>query len=107
MDQFDIKRDGTVLTIVSLGNFTAALIPDLKSATQRAIEEGVTKIVFDLGKTAILDSTGIGFMIAACNSLAKKGGTIHVINVSSDIVRLLQSMRLDQRLGVEAANREK
>ena len=107
MSQFDLKRDGKMLTVVSGGDFTAVLIPDLKPAVQKAIEEGITEVVFDLGKTTILDSTGIGFTIAVYNSLTKKGGTMRVVNVSDDILRLLQSMRLDQRLGVKAANQEK
>ena len=100
MNEFDLKNDGVVLTVILAGDFTAGLIPALKPATQKALDEGATDIVFDLAKTLTLDSTGIGFMIAVYNSLAKKGGTMRVINVSGDIMRLMQSMRLDQRLGV-------
>jgi anti-anti-sigma factor len=56
--------------------------------------------VFDLGKTAMLDSSGIGLLIATCNSLERKKGKMRVLQASSDILRLLQSMRLAGRLNV-------
>ena len=40
----------------------------------------------------------IGFLIATSNSLSRRGGRIRVINVSADILQLLQGMRLTQRL---------
>jgi hypothetical protein len=43
-------------------------------------------------------------MIAVYNTLARKKGATRVTNVSADIMRLLQSMRLDQRLGATAAS---
>jgi anti-anti-sigma regulatory factor len=50
----------------------------------------------------MLDSSGMGLLIAAANSLAPGGGRIRVTNVSPDIFRLLQSMRLTTRLNVSA-----
>jgi anti-anti-sigma regulatory factor len=48
----------------------------------------------------MLDSTGIGLLIAARNSIAAKGGTLRVQAVSQDIFKLLQNMRLVSRLNV-------
>ena len=48
----------------------------------------------------MLDSSGMGLLIAAANSLAHSGGKLRVTNVCPDIFRLLQSMRLTARLNV-------
>ena len=50
----------------------------------------------------MLDSSGIGLLIAAHNSLARKEGRVRVVNASADVFRLLQSMRLVGRLNVQA-----
>jgi hypothetical protein len=42
----------------------------------------------------------MGLLIAAANSVARKHGSIRVINASPDILQLLKSMRLADRLGV-------
>jgi anti-anti-sigma factor len=87
-------------SVVLRGDLTASLIPDLQAALKKNLEQGATEVVFDLGKTVMLDSSGIGLLIAACNSLGQKKGQIRVLNVSPDILRLLQSMRLVSRLNV-------
>ena len=57
-------------------------------------------MVFDLASTAMLDSSGMGLLIATANSMTPIGGKVRVINVCSDIFHLLQSMRLTARLNV-------
>jgi len=56
--------------------------------------------VFDLSSTAMLDSSGMGLLIAAANSVVPQGGKVRVTNVGPEIFRLLQSMRLTARLNV-------
>lgn len=80
------------------GDFTAAVVPEIKSALLGLLDEGVMEVEFDFEKTVAIDSTGIGLLIAAYNSLSKKGGTVRAVRVSEDIYRLLQSMRLEKRL---------
>jgi anti-sigma B factor antagonist len=86
--------------VVLEGDFTAATVPDVKPALLEAMEEGVNEVEFDFAKTVVIDSTGIGFLIATYNSLTKRNGVVRVVLVSEDIYRLLQSMRLEKRLSV-------
>jgi len=86
-------------TVVSLtANLTASLVPGLQAALRDALAAGETEVVFDLGNTIMLDSSGIGLLIATSNTLARQKGRIRVVNVSPDILQLLQSMRLTNRL---------
>lgn len=100
MTEFELKRDGDRVRLELQGDFTAAVVPQAKSALLKAMEEGAMEVEFDFGKTVVIDSTGIGFLIATYNSLAKRGGVIRVVLASEDIYRLLQSMRLEKRLSV-------
>jgi len=80
------------------GDLIASDVPDLQAALKQQLQRGVDEIVFDLAATVMLDSSGIGLRIATCNTMARQQGRIRVINVSQDILQLLQSMRLTGRL---------
>jgi anti-anti-sigma factor len=100
MPPFEIKREGNRLVVTPEAELVASTVADLKGALQRAIEEGAGEMEFDLAFTSMLDSSGIGLLIAAHNSLSARHGSMRVTGASDDIFRLLQSMRLDKRLNV-------
>ncbi|MEW6439875.1 MAG: STAS domain-containing protein [bacterium] len=98
MPQYAIEHNDRRGVVTLAGDLTAALVPGLQSALKGVLSQGADELVFDLAQAAMLDSSGMGLLIAASNSLARNGGRIRVINVSADILRLLQSMRLAGRL---------
>jgi anti-anti-sigma factor len=100
MASYTIECKDRQCLVVLEGDLRASLVPDLQANLTKELEQGVDGVTFDLGKTVILDSSGIGLLIAAGNSLARRQGAIRVINVSQDILHLLQAMRLVARLNV-------
>ena len=100
MSEFEVKLDGDKMTVVLSGDLTASVASHLKPVLQKSLTEGAGEVTFDLGQTVIIDSTGIGLLIATYNTLAKKSGAVRVVLASDDIYRLLQSMRLETRLCV-------
>jgi anti-anti-sigma factor len=82
------------------GDLTAVNVHDLRANLRNMIEDGVTELVIDLENTTMLDSAGVGLIVAAHNSLSRVGGTLQVIQVSPEILELLQSMRLHQHFTV-------
>jgi anti-anti-sigma factor len=106
MTGFEISRDGGRARVTLLENLTATEVPELQPALKQDLAAGVREIVFDLARTVSLDSTGIGLLIAANNSLAPMQGAIRLINVSPDILKLLQSMRLVNRLHATGVGEE-
>lgn len=91
--------DGNCRLCVS-GGLTAVLVPEIQQALRKELADGAERITFDLAETTMLDSSGIGLMIAASNSLSQKADSIAVINTAPEIVKLLASMRLVSRLKV-------
>jgi serine/threonine-protein kinase RsbW len=104
MTSYTIKSADQECRVALEGDLTASLVPDLQAALKQQLEQGTSTVVFDLEKTAVLDSSGIGLMIAVSNTLAKRQGRMRVCGVSKDILQLLQSMRLVARLN--ASGRE-
>jgi anti-anti-sigma factor len=106
MTDFEITHGSGQVRVTLREKLTAAEVPMLQPALKQEINSGVREIVFDLDKMVSLDSTGIGLLIAGYNSLEEMQGSIRLINVSPDILKLLQSMRLVDRLHATAPGKE-
>lgn len=81
-------------------NIVAATLPELRTRMREVVEEGVGELVIDLAGVSMVDSSGIGLLIAAHNSLRKVGGRLAVIHVSADLLELFQTMRMHQHFTV-------
>ena len=81
-------------------NIVAASIPELRSTMRAIVEEGARELVLDLTNVRMVDSSGIGLLISAFNSLRKVGGQMAVINASAEILELFQAMRMHQHFSV-------
>jgi len=97
-----IKEGGQ--TIVKPQQNIVALVSDiLRQELKRLIDEGAGELTIDLTGVDIIDSTGLGLLIATHNSLKKKGYNLVVTNANADIRELFKSMRLDQHFAVSGA----
>lgn len=103
MSNFEIIRTGDESKVVLGDKLVAADVPALQPVLKQEIGSGCRRIIFDLTKTVSLDSSGIGLLIAAYNSLSTVQGQVCLVNVSRDILELLQSMRLKDRLHATSA----
>lgn len=83
-------------------DIVASQVQELRTTLCELIDQGTLHIVLDLQAVEIVDSAGLGTLIAAHNTLREHGGRLTVINVSHDIVRLFQLMRLDKHFTVTA-----
>lgn len=57
-------------------------------------EEGKVKILLNLGKARMLDSSGLGVIVAAYTSVQRKGGRISLLQVSGNIKSLIVMAKL-------------
>jgi serine/threonine-protein kinase RsbW len=102
MAAYVIEENNQQCTVKMAGDLTAVLVAGLQADLKEKLGKGVREVVFDLASTVMLDSSGMGLLIASANSLTPNGGKVRVTNVCPDIFRLLQSMRLTARLNVSA-----
>jgi anti-anti-sigma factor len=95
---YALERNGVRVVIPLLDRLVAADVPGLQTLLKQELAAGVREIVFDLARTETLDSSGIGLLIAANNSAMGRQGSVQLTNVADEILHLLQSMRLVERL---------
>jgi anti-anti-sigma factor len=96
----EVRREGNKATLVPAGDVLTTTVEVLKPQLKDMVRGGVDTIVFDLERVGIVDSAGIGLLVATHNSVEKVGGSISVIRASKGLVDLFKALRLDQRFPV-------
>ncbi|XPV77310.1 MAG: STAS domain-containing protein [Desulfovibrio sp.] len=86
-------------------NIVASDMEELKGSFKQMIADGLVNLTLDCSRLEIIDSIGIGLLVATHNSLAQKSGTLKLINTSPDIYNLLTTMRLHKHFTVLPASK--
>ena len=101
MSTNSIEKNGDKAVLTLKQDLVASTVNDLRTMIQEAIKEGTKNISINMAGISVVDSMGIGLLISIQNSLARMDGTLEVINISTDIMDLFQSMRLDQHFSLK------
>lgn len=97
----EIVNDGDQTIIKPGTDVVASMAEEFKGELLSAINSSEGEVVIDLQGVEMVDSVGIGVIIASHNSLSQNGRTLKVINVTKDIYGLFSTMRLNRRFTVE------
>lgn len=100
MFKYEINHSGAQAALIARGDLTTVDLPGLKAEVKRLMEDGVTQITMDCAGLDLIDSTGIGFLVAMHNSLSRVKGSLEIVQVQADIYDLLCSMRLDRHIKI-------
>lgn len=97
-----ITREGSTIIITPGQDLVSSMVPGFKQELGALLAESPKELRLDLAGTGMMDSIGIGVIIATHNSMKKNGGKLIIANASENIVKLFRSMRLDQHLTLDA-----
>lgn len=100
MANFEVRRDGNSAMLAPAGDVVASSVAELRPAMRDLVRSGVCDMVLDLSRTEMMDSTGIGLLLSAYNSVSQAGGKFSVVEVSGEILDLLRAMRVHQHFPV-------
>ncbi len=91
-------------TIIKPGtDVVASMAEEFKNELLSIINDSSAEVVIDLDGVDMVDSVGIGVIIAAHNTLTQSDRKLRVINVAKDVYGLFTTMRLNRRFTVEGA----
>lgn len=82
------------------GDITASTAPMIRVDLKNLIAEGIRDLVIDIANTRVIDSSGIGLLVATHNSLLRLNGKLTIKNVSQDLLELLKAFRLDKHFSI-------
>jgi anti-anti-sigma factor len=102
----EILRDNDRVTILPQTDVVASMAGEFKGELNVLLDQGVQDLTIDLTGVEMIDSVGLGVLIAAHNSLRQKGGQLSIRNASPDIHSLFKTMRLDKHFTILAGERE-
>jgi anti-anti-sigma factor len=94
------REDNKAVIRPAADSIVAASVPNLRLQVRGIIAEGVRDLVVDLSDVRMVDSSGIGLLISAHNSLRKLDGKLSVIHASAEILELFRTMRMHQHFSV-------
>jgi len=100
MTNFEVRRNCAFAEVVPAGDVVLSSVSALRPAMRDLLRSGVRELVFDLEHAQMIDSTGIGLLLAAHNSLSAVGGKFSVVRASEEILQLLRTMRVHQHFSV-------
>ncbi|OGV55578.1 MAG: hypothetical protein A2017_14570 [Lentisphaerae bacterium GWF2_44_16] len=95
-----IEKKGNEATVIPQADVVAAEVQNFRTELLNLVNNGIFQIKVDLEKVEMIDSSGIGVFISAQNSLKKQNGSLKVVNVSADILKMFRIMRLDKHFEV-------
>lgn len=99
----DIRIEDGQTIVSPVGDIVASVADELRARFKEILQSGDGPVVIDLSRVDLIDSVGIGLLIAVHNSLGKKGGRLVLRHVNADLAALLRTMRLDKHFQVETA----
>ncbi len=82
-------------------DLTASTAKTFKDELISQIEKYPVELVIDLSDVKMIDSTGLGVIIAAFNSLKKNDGTLIIENASKEVHNIFITMRLDKHFSIK------
>ena len=95
----EIMREQNKTIVKFDKDLVASVVPELKQELKEIIEQG-EDLAVDLQDINIVDSKGIGLLIATHNSLQENNKVLEVLNPSDDVFNLFKSMRLDKHFRI-------
>lgn len=98
----EISRDGERVTVKVGQDVVASMARDFKQELSSLVQGGAKELVIDLAGAEMIDSIGLGVILATYNSLHRSGGKLAVTNAREGVYTLFKTMRLDQHFAVSA-----
>jgi anti-sigma B factor antagonist len=92
----DTKKDACVLCIG--GELDASSAQDLRPVIGRIGEDRPTKVLVDLSHLRLIDSTGVGTIVALFKTVMAYEGSLALVGVQDQPLAILRLLRLDRVL---------
>ena len=93
----DVVTEQNQTIVKPNGNVVASMASDFRFELLGLIEDGASQLTVDLDGVNMVDSDGIGALIAAHKALVKNGGKLCITNPSDDIREFFRLMNLDKQ----------
>lgn len=98
--------DGDVGVVTLQGEIDIYSSPKFKEVLLKGIEEGATRVIIDLTDVTFIDSTALGVLVSGAKRVRPRRGTVDIICVDENIIRILEITGLDRIFGIYPSRTE-
>ena len=89
------RNEGDVLVIALSGRLTIGQgDSDVGEAIRASVAAGATKVLLDMEDIPVVDSSGVGELVAAYTSASNRGSTIKLLKLQPRVGDVLKSTQL-------------
>ena len=96
----EIVKDAAAVTIKPGRDIVASMLDGFKAELKEVAATGCSRLIIDFTGVRMIDSMGIGILIATYNSLKQRQAELELRHVSAEIATLLKHMRLNQHFTI-------
>src|SRR5215468_2007933 len=87
---------GEETTLKIEGALDAVTAPDLRPILDALVSEKRQKVVVELSSLRLIDSSGVGALVALYKRLRAQGGSVSVIGLKNQPLAIFKLLRLDR-----------
>lgn len=92
--------ESNLVTITPEQNIVGTVTHDLKREFSSLMKSDQLFIEVDLKNVTMIDSLGIGVLVATRNSLKEANGEFSIVNLSNDLTQLFANMKIIEFLNI-------
>ena len=97
----NINENQNTIIVTPEHDLVASFVTEFSNKLKLLIEGHPEEVVIDLANVEMVDSLGMGVLIATHNTLADNGSKLKVINIKKDIYNAFVTMRLNHHFTIE------
>jgi anti-sigma B factor antagonist len=95
-----------VCVVAPTGELDLYTCPDFESELTRVISNGAERVVVDLTQTTFMDSTALGVLLGALESLRARDGRFALVSADETILRVLEVTGLHRIFEIRGSRAE-
>lgn len=95
---FNLTTEAGSATLRIEGELDAVSVVELRSVIATVSSEKPSRVVVDLSRLRLIDSSGVGAIVALFKAVRAYGGSLGVVGVHDQPLAILRLLRLDRVL---------
>jgi anti-sigma B factor antagonist len=89
-----LQTDGDTLRISAIKELTASSANSFRDEARRAFSDVQRNIEVDLSQTGVVDSCGLGALVALHKTVSTRGGVLRLLNPNPAVQQILELTRM-------------
>jgi len=94
--EFRRTVEGETTVIEILGEFDATTAPEVRPELTAIANDGVQRVVVDLARLRLIDSSGVGAIVSLFKRVRAAGGHFEVRGINGQPLSIFRVLRLDK-----------